>query len=126
MRKLFLGLALGLAVISVFAFTNRADQQAEVTDMYFLYELNDVPTTDDNFENVHNWTYSSTQPSACSPLGSGTCFIKVSSADLPGSGTEEERLVEFLIEQDGLSSSYVNAREAVAFLRQATKFSDID
>ncbi|MFN4313979.1 MAG: hypothetical protein ACK4E0_06790 [Chitinophagaceae bacterium] len=126
MRKLFLGLALGLAVISVFAFTNRADQQAEVTDMYFLYELNDVPTTDDNFEEADNWIFSSTQPSACSPIGSGTCFIKVSSADLTGSGTEEERLVDFLIDQGDPGTPYANAREAVAYLRQATKLSNID
>lgn len=126
MRKLFLGLALGLAVISVFAFTNRANQQAEVTDMYFLYELNDVPTTDDNFEEADNWIFSSTQPSACSPIGSGTCFIKVSSADLTGSGTEVERLIEFLIEQDGAGSTYDSAVEAVGELRQATKLSNID
>jgi hypothetical protein len=126
MRKLFLGLALGLAVISVFAFTNRADQEVEVTDMYFLYDLNDVPTTDDNFENASNWTYSFDQPSACSPIGSGTCFIKVSSADLTGSGTEVERLIEFLIEQDGSGSTYDSAVEAVGALRQATKFSNID
>ncbi|RYY56063.1 MAG: hypothetical protein EOO09_08130 [Chitinophagaceae bacterium] len=122
MKKYFLvSLAIaGAGVLSIFGVTKNSDSlknDALFADMFFIYQLSDVPTTDANYENAANWVYSASTPAFCETNGNATCFIKVNSALLTSSGTETQRLATYLAAQS-------DARITVNALRQDTKASD--
>lgn len=113
---------LALAVVfSAFTLRGQKAEKATATDMFFLYDLTNVPTTldPDDYLDADNWTFQETPPSSCGIQGNATCYITIPAAVLSGfSGSNESKLVQFLELQNGdPEDAFNDVIEAVETLR---------
>ncbi|MGC4235405.1 MAG: hypothetical protein QM594_20705 [Niabella sp.] len=110
--------AILLSLVAFYAF-KPAHNQKTTTNAYFVYQLSNEPSTDDDYESDANWQYSNAAPSPCETAGDATCFITIDQEILdeyPGS-TEEEQLSNYLLAQDGTPGTFSSAIAAVNSLR---------
>lgn len=113
---------LALAVVfSAFTLRGQKAEKATATDMFFLYDKDNVPTVLDpgDYLDDANWIFQADQPDECPSNGNATCFITIPAAALSGfSGTNAEKLVQFLELQDGEpGDAFDDVIEAVETLR---------
>lgn len=113
---------LALAVVfSAFTLRGQKAEKATATDMFFKYDLTNVPDISDpsDYLNASNWTFQETPPNSCGDPGNATCYITIAPAVLSGfSGSNESKLVQFLALQDGdLEDAFADVIEAVETLR---------
>lgn len=115
------------AVFSAFTLRGQKAEKATATDMFFLYDKDNVPTVLDpgDYLDDANWIFQADQPDECPSNGNATCFITIPAAALSGfSGTNAERLVQFLEEQNGGIGEFSDPVTAVVSLRgEHTKIS---
>ncbi len=114
---------LALAVVfSAFTLRGQKAEKATATDMYFKYDLTNVPDISDpsDYLSASNWTFQNTPPSSCGDPGNATCYITIAPAVLSGfSGSNESKLVQFLAAQNGeLTDPFNDPIEAVEALRE--------
>lgn len=119
---------LALAVVfSAFTLRGQKAEKAAATDMFFLYDKDNAPTVLDpgDYLDDANWIFQADQPDECPSTGNATCFITIPAAALSGfSGTNAERLVQFLEEQNGGIGEFSDPVTAVVSLRgEHTKIS---
>ncbi|MFT3678076.1 MAG: hypothetical protein QM781_19445 [Chitinophagaceae bacterium] len=109
------------AVFSAFTLRGQKAEKATATNMFFLYDKDNIPTVldPDDYLDAGNWIFQTEQPDACPTLGNATCFITIPAATLSGfSGSNESKLVQFLALQDGeLEDAFADVIEAVETLR---------
>lgn len=108
------------AVFSAFTLRGQKAEKATATDMFFLYDKDNIPTVldPDDYLDAGNWIFQTEQPDACPTLGNATCFITIPAAALSGfSGTNSEKLVQFLEAQNGDINEFSNPVTAVVALR---------
>lgn len=112
---------LALAVVfSAFTLRGQKVEKATATDMFFLYDKDNAPTVLDpgDYLDDANWIFQAEQPDECSTVGDATCFITIPAAALSGfSGSNAEKLVQFLEEQNGGFDEFSDPVTAVEFLR---------
>lgn len=112
---------LALAVVfSAFTLRGQKAEKAMATDMFFLYDKNNVPTTldPDDYLDADNWTFQETPPNSCGIQGNATCYITIAPAVLSGfSGSNESKLVQFLEAQNGGIGEFSDPVTAVVSLR---------
>ncbi len=112
---------LALAVVfSAFTLRGQKAEKAMATDMFFLYDKDNVPTVLDpgDYLDDANWIFQADQPDECPSNGNATCFITIPAAALSGfSGTNAEKLVQFLEEQNGGIGEFSDPVTAVVSLR---------
>jgi len=109
------------AVFSAFTLRGQKAEKATATDMFFLYDKDNVPTVLDpgDYLDAGNWIFQNDQPDDCLTAGNATCFITIPAATLSGfSGSNESKLVQFLALQDGgPGDTFADVIEAVETLR---------
>ncbi|MBL7757528.1 MAG: hypothetical protein JNL59_09040 [Chitinophagaceae bacterium] len=109
------------AVFSAFTLRGQKAEKATATDMFFLYDKDNVPTVLDpgDYLDDANWIFRADQPDECPSNGNATCFITIPAAALSGfSGSNAEKLVQFLELQDGEpGDAFDDVIEAVETLR---------
>lgn len=109
------------AVFSAFTLRGQKAEKATATDMFFLYDKDNVPTVLDpgDYLDDANWIFQADQPDECPSTGNATCFITIPAAALSGfSGSNAEKLVQFLELQDGEpGDAFDDVIEAVETLR---------
>lgn len=112
---------LALAVVfSAFTLRGQKAEKATATDMFFLYDKDNVPTVldPDDYLDADNWTFQETPPSSCGIQGNATCYITIPAAVLSGfSGSNESKLVQFLEAQNGGIGEFSDPVTAVVTLR---------
>ncbi len=108
------------AVFSAFTLRGQKAEKATATDMFFKYNKDNVPTVldPDDYLDDANWIFQVEQPNDCPTTGTATCFITIPAAALSGfSGTNAEKLVQFLEEQNGGIGEFNDPVTAVVSLR---------
>ena len=112
---------LALAVVfSAFTLRGQKAEKAMATDMFFKYDLNNVPTTldPDDYLDADNWTFQTSPPNTCGVAGNATCFITIPASALSSFyGTNAEKLVQFLEAQNGGIGEFSDPVTAVVTLR---------
>ncbi len=122
MQKYVLGILAVAGIAFLVAFTNNKQRPSEEarSESYFIYLPDEQGTTEGDFEDTGKWMYSPTPPIDCEG-GDVTCYIRVANENLVSGATPVEKLVNFLIQQDGGAGEYASDLAAVEDLTEATR-----